>query len=308
MNNSKLGETIEQAAINYGFDSCGIIPINFMDSFETNLKKRVEAVPSTASFYSYTPAKDKFPWGASIVICTYNFGKYRYPKELRGRYGKAFLLGPEKGKPYGYDIAGFEDWFESQGIRCHQGGFGSMRHAAEKAGLGIVRKNNFFYTESGSYVELVGFVIDQKCELIHNNSLTPCSDKCDLCQRACKSNSLCASHTMNPFHCISFWTTFGKGNVPPGLTEDMYEQWICGCDNCQDACPHNRKHNWDEGEAYSDLEEIAPLLVPEKIITATDEFLKEQVISRTSDHLQPEASEVLRINARRAIQNMKQDY
>lgn len=113
---------------------------------------------------------------------------------------------------------------------------------------------------------------------------------------------------MNPFQCISFWTTFGKGNVPPGLTEDMYEQWICGCDNCQDACPHNRKHNWDEGEAYSDLEEITPLLVPEKIITATDEFLKEQVISRTSDHLQPEDSEVLRINARRAIQNMKQDY
>ena len=54
MNNSKLGETIEQAAINYGFDSCCIIPINFMDSFEINLKKRVEAVPSTASFYSYS--------------------------------------------------------------------------------------------------------------------------------------------------------------------------------------------------------------------------------------------------------------
>ena len=36
--------------------------------------------------------------------------------------------------------------------------------------------------------------------------------------------------------------TFGKGAVPPFLTEGMYQEWILGCDNCQDACPHNRRH------------------------------------------------------------------
>ena len=307
MKNIALGEMIERAAMNFGFDSCGIIPISFMDSFQTNLQKRVEAVPSTVPFYNCTPAKEKFSWGESIVICTYNFGKYRYPREQRGRYGKAFLLGPKKDKPYGYDIPGFEDWFESQGIRFHQGDFGSLRHAAEKAGLGITRKNNFFYTASGSYVDLVGFVIDQECELIHDNNIKPCSDRCDLCQKACKTHSLSASYTMNPFLCISFLTSFGKGNVPPELKEEMYEQWICGCDNCQDACPYNLKHDWDEGEIYSDLEEIAPLLVPEKVVAAMDDFLKEQVIPRLSDHLQPEDTEVLRKNARRAIRNAKGD-
>jgi len=175
-----------------------------------------------------------------------------------------------------------------------------MRHAAEQAGLGVVRKNNFFYTEKGSYVELIGFVIDSECQLIHKHNLTPCSDKCDLCQKACKTKSLSAPHTMDPFKCVSFWTTFGKGNVPPGLTEDMYEQWLCGCDNCQDACPYNHRHNWDEGEPFSDLEEIAPMLTPEKILEATDDFLREQIISRTADHLQPEDTEVLRRNAGRA--------
>jgi len=300
MEQTNIANSVYQAALEYGFDNCGIIPIAAMDSFEANYRKRIEAVPTAASFYSYTSAKEKFPWAKSIVICTYDFSRYRYPEELRGRYGKAFLLGPEKGKPYGYDAQGFMRWMTENGIRCQQGGFGSMRHAAEQAGLGVVRKNNFFYTEKGSYVELIGFVIDSECQLIHKHNLTPCSDKCDLCQKACKTKSLSAPHTMDPFKCVSFWTTFGKGNVPPGLTEDMYEQWLCGCDNCQDACPYNHRHNWDEGEPFSDLEEIAPMLTPEKILEATDDFLREQIISRTADHLQPEDTEVLRRNAGRA--------
>ena len=301
MNDNILAQDIFRAALSCGFDNCGIIPIDAMDGFEENYRKRIEAVPSAAGFYSYTSAKERFPWAASIVICTYDFSKYRYPKELRGRYGKAFLLAPEKGKTDGYDICGFENWLTGQGIRFQRGGFGSMRHAAQQAGLGIVRKNNFFYTENGSYVELVGFVIDRECQLIHEAHLTPCSDKCDLCQKACKSKALYAPHTMDPFKCVSFWTTFGKGNIPPGLTEEMYEQWLCGCDNCQDACPYNRKVNWDEGESFSNLEDIAPLLTPEKILEATDDFLRAQVIAKTSDHLQPDDAEVLRKNARRAI-------
>lgn len=301
MNSNDIAQSIYQEAINCGFDDCGIIPISAMDSFKQYYEKRVKAIPSASSFYNYTYVSEKFPWASSIVICTFYYGKYRYPKELRGRYGKSFLLGPKKGEPYEYDIPAFESWLNTQGIRFQQGGFGSIRHAAQQAGLGIIRKNNFFYTEAGSYVELVGFVIDKKCSLIHQTGLTPCSDNCNLCQKACKTGSLCGPHTMDPMKCVSFWTTFGKGAVPPGLTEEMYEQWICGCDNCQDACPYNHKHDWDTGKRNASLEEVAPMLTPEMILEATDEFLRDQVISRTSDHLQQDDETVLRKNARRAL-------
>lgn len=116
-----------------------------------------------------------------------------------------------------------------------------------KAGLGIIRKNNFFYTDQGSFVGLTGYIIDRECTLHQNVSPRPCSD----------------------------------------------------------ACPYNRRHDWDKGESFSDLEEIAKDLVPEKQINQTDDFLRREVIAKTDNHLDLEDTNVLRINARRAIKNAR---
>lgn len=123
----------------------------------------------------------------------------------------------------------------------------------------------------GVYINLVGYVIDQECELIHHPELKPCSDSCTLCQEACKTKALNAPYTINPLKCVSFLTTFGKGCIPLFLKSEMLEEWICGCDNCQDVCPHNRKHNWDDGDDFSDLLEIAPQFLPEHILKLSDD-------------------------------------
>lgn len=53
---------------------------------------------------------------------------------------------------------------------------------------------------------------------------------------------------MEPLKCISFWKTFGKGTVPSNLKKEIFREWICGCDDCQDVYPYNRRHNWEVGE------------------------------------------------------------
>lgn len=159
MDTDKLGQVIYDKALACGFDDCGIIPIDDMDGFQQRLQEREEKVPSSAFFYQrmgdFANIKKRFPWAKSVIIGTYWLGKYRFPASLRGKYGKAFFLSPSNGvcKESLAARRDFETWFKEQGIRCEGGSqfghrsIGPLRYAAMMAGLGIIRKNNFFYTK-----------------------------------------------------------------------------------------------------------------------------------------------------------------
>ena len=315
MSDTALSKKIYDLALQYGFDDCGIVPVEKLTGFDDLLQKRVTAVPESAPFYKgFIGAEDikkRFPWAKSAVILVCEYGKYRYPKEMQGKYGKAFFLDPLAESGFAPDTAGFMAALAEHGVRVDNskqsgaGSIGPLRLFAAKAGLGIIRKNNFFYTKNGSYNNLVGYVIDRECELIKTPDLPPCSEKCDLCQRACKTKALHAPYTMNPFKCVSFLTTFGNSDVPQGLSQEMFEEWVCGCDNCQDACPHNRRHDWTKGDNLPGLDELALKLLPDNFENLSDEYLIAQVIPRTSGHIQPSQVSALRKNAARSAENQK---
>lgn len=90
---------------------------------------------------------------------------------------------------------------------------------------------------------------------------------------------------MSPLECVSFITTFAKGQLPEGMDDSACGTWICGCDSCQDACPYNRLHDWNTGAAYPGLEELASKLQPETLLKQTDEFIQQKVIPYTDYHV-----------------------
>lgn len=299
-------------AISLGFDDCGIISLDEMDGYAELFSERMLRVPESKAFYErlqyITNVKKRFPWAKSLLICATWLGKYKYPKILRRRYAKAYFLSPqsvEGGDGYKTEL---KRWLSDQGIRCDGGdeeghlSVGGLRYAAMAAGLGIIRKNNFFYNEKGSYVELDGYALDAECSLHRRKNVSPCPDGCQICVKSCPTGALRAPYELAPMRCVSFCTTFGKGAVPPGADEKQLGEWIVGCDACQDCCPHNR-HDWDEGEDFPGLDELLPLLSPENILKATDEELRERIIPKTVRHIFPDEIQTLRINAERALRN-----
>lgn len=309
MNNS-LGELIHDKALECGYENCGVIPIDALDDYKRHLETRIGQFPESASVYgsAFLKLRENYPWAVSAVICTEYYGKYKYPVSLRGRYAKAFLLSssvPEY--PGRLGKKNFEEWLHTAGIRFAGGETNlpgrifPLRQAALAAGLGIIRKNNFFYGPNGSYYNLEGYLINQPCEYIQEVKLKPCAEKCNLCQKACKTHALSGPYSMNPTLCVSLWTTFGGGIVPGHLSFDQFGEWIMGCDACQDACPHNIRHNWDEGEDFPGLNELEPLLQPESIIAASDEELITRILPRSDHHLSTETINVLRICAQRVL-------
>ena len=95
-----LTEEICKQALSCGFDKCGIIPFSSLDGFDELFEKRLSDVPVSRYFYKnlekLRDTRKRFPWAKSIVILVFDYGKFRFPKELWGKYAKAFFLEPEK--------------------------------------------------------------------------------------------------------------------------------------------------------------------------------------------------------------------
>lgn len=88
-----------------------------------------------------------------------------------------------------------------------------------------------------------------------------------------------------------------------GLNDKNCSTWICGCDSCQDACPYNRQHDWNQGDAYLGLEELAPQLQPEKLLAQSDTFIQEKVIPYTDYHIAADEAKTLKRCAARSLDN-----
>ncbi len=304
----ELSEQIVNKAKSCGFENCGIISIQDIDGYYSKLEDRQKNVPQSQGFYhnlaSSFRVKENYPWAKSLVICITWQGKYKYPNSLQGKWSKSFALTENAASECDgyYQKLNFENWMSENSIRFERGCF-PLRHAAVEAGLGIFRKNNFFYTEKGSWYALDGYLIDRECEYKHITAVRPCSENCNLCQQNCPTGAFSASYTMNPFHCVSFITTFGQGMVPEGLAEKDINQWVCGCDACQDACPYNHKQDWNQGEEFPNMDQMEKQLAPNEILKASDEDLIRNVCIRTADHIAPKQIAIIRRCAERSIKN-----
>ena len=272
---------IVERARELGYDSCGIIPIGEVGGYADRLTERIERSPADAEnykgFYRFARPQEAFPWAKSIIVCARRYGKYRIPPHLQGVIAKYYLVDgrrDENSPDYKASVA-FEGYLESLGLRlASERSFGltALRWAAHKAGIGLIRRNNFFYTKSGSWVHLEAWLADEEMELRAQSDLKPCPPNCDKCVKSCPTGSLKAPYTMSRSACVSALTTWDGNDFPSGPFARQVGGWIYGCDACQDACPHNAG-KWTQDEEFPFLDELAGAISPEKILDMDYDFL-----------------------------------
>lgn len=278
----KTAEEIVQRAIALGYDKCGVILLDKMKGYEKRLEERMAYFPENRKRYekfrAFSHMEETYPWAKAVVVCSFWYGKYRIPERLQGHIAKYYLTDGRKDPASpGYQTSiAFESYLRDSGFQVkteRKFGLTALRWAAVEAGLGIMRKNNFFYTEKGSYQHLEAFLIDQPLEYLSESKVRPCSEKCDLCQKACPTGSLAAPYQMNRDACISWLTTWDDWNPAKEPLQDQMGDWIYGCDVCQDVCPYNQKA-WSEEEAFPGLEELSQHLTCSEIVGADYDWLQ----------------------------------
>lgn len=110
---------------------------------------------------------------------------------------------------------------------------------AEQAGLGWIGKNTTLINKNlGSFLYLGEIFLD--IELPHNTTAENLCGKCEKCLHACPTRALHKPYHLNANLCISYLTIEYRGIIPEAL-RPLIGTRIFGCDECQLACPFNKK-------------------------------------------------------------------
>ncbi len=126
---------------------------------------------------------------------------------------------------------------------------------AKKAGLGWIGKNtNLINKKAGSFFFLAELIVDIELEY----EIAPNADHCGTCTScidACPTEAIVGPYIVDGSRCISYLTIELKNEMPQEFKGKM-DNWMFGCDVCQDVCPWNKfsvLHNEPAFTPHSDL-------------------------------------------------------
>jgi len=109
---------------------------------------------------------------------------------------------------------------------------------AAKSGLGWIGKHSNLITKSnGSFYFIAELIID--LELDYDYAVTDHCGSCTACLDACPTQAITEPYVVDGSKCISYFTIELKNEIPSDM-KGKFDDWMFGCDICQDVCPWNR--------------------------------------------------------------------
>lgn len=109
---------------------------------------------------------------------------------------------------------------------------------AARSGLGWIGKHTLLLRKQrGSFFFVAELIID--LELEYDHRVTDHCGSCTACIDACPTGAIIADRVVDGSKCISYFTIELRDEIPASV-KGQFEDWIFGCDICQNVCPWNR--------------------------------------------------------------------
>lgn len=279
----KYSQMIKQEALRLGFMSCGIAKADFLADEAPRLENWLKNNHHGEMGYMENHFDKRLDprllvdGAKSVVSLTLNY--YTEEKQLDSGAPKISKYA------YGTDyhnvikdklqelMAFIRDNIGEVDGRCFVDSAPVMDKAwAQKAGLGWRGKNsNLISKQAGSFFFLAELIID--LDLAYDNPFP--TDHCGSCTRcidACPTDAIVAPYTVDGSRCISYLTIELKNEIPTEFKGKM-DNWMFGCDVCQDVCPWNRFSTVHEEDNFKPKEDLLGLSKTE-LVEMTDEVFK----------------------------------
>ncbi len=242
---------IKQKAKELGFDFCGIAKAQFLEDEAPRLEKWLNQNQHGHMYYManhFDKRLDprKLVDGAQSIISvlanyfpdkdlalssseTYKVSKYAYGIDyhivIKERLKKLLLF--------------IEDKIGKVNARIFVDSGPVMDKAwASRSGLGWIGKNSNLITKSyGSFFFIGEIILD--VVLDYDHAIADYCGTCTRCIDACPTNAIHEPYVVDGSKCISYFTIELKEDIPIDV-KGKFNNWVFGCDICQDVCPWNR--------------------------------------------------------------------
>ena len=288
--NSQL---IKRLAKQIGFSSCGISRARFLHEEEKNFEDWLnQGYQGTMSYLERNfdkrldPTK-LVPGAKSIISLTFNYfhtkkifddnsfliSKYAYGKDYHIIIkDKLKALFSQMKKEVG-DIEG-RVFVDSAPI--HE------RAWAKISGLGWIGKNSLLLNKKmGSYFFLAEIVCD--LDLEYDSTISDHCGTCTKCIDACPTDAITQAQVVDANRCVSYLTIENKNEIPKELSKS-FNNYIFGCDICQDVCPWNKfstSHNEKEFLPKEELSKMSKKDWQELTHETFNKIFKNSAVKRT---------------------------
>ncbi|MES2372715.1 MAG: tRNA epoxyqueuosine(34) reductase QueG [Bacteroidota bacterium] len=264
---------IKQTAHQLGFSYCGIAKAEKLDEdarrLETWLKQDMHgSMQYMENHFDLRVDPRKLVPGAKSVITLLQ----NYFPEKQQETGTPHISKYAFGKDYHEVIRSklktFLSLLNEQVGEIHGRGFVDSapvleRSWAVKSGAGWIGKNGNMITKgSGSFYFIATFIVD--IELNYDDPFA--KDFCGTCRKcidACPTDAILENKVVDGSKCISYFTIELKDSLIPGDMKGKFENWMFGCDVCQDVCPWNRFSQSHNEVQFTPIPEILNLSTKE---------------------------------------------
>ncbi|MCX6175636.1 MAG: tRNA epoxyqueuosine(34) reductase QueG [Ignavibacteriales bacterium] len=148
---------------------------------------------------------------------------------------------------------------------------------AVRSGIGWLGKHtNVITREMGSWIFLATIICNQ--EFNYDEPIEDFCGSCRACLNACPTNAIVDEYVVDANKCISFLTIENKGEIS-GEFKNQFDDWLFGCDICQDVCPWNKKFPTQTRERKFEPNENKEIPLREIIEMDSEDFKKRFEIS-----------------------------
>jgi epoxyqueuosine reductase len=266
MNLSQKSEYIKSTALLAGFDFCGIAAAKHLDDDAKRLESWIRQGMQGQMHYMekyfelrVNPYK-LVPGAKSVISFLINYfpdadQDKNIPKISKYAYGKDYhtVIRPK--------LEFVLEEMKSRFGDFHGRGFVDSAPVLEKSwatisGLGWIGKNgNLINKKKGSFFFIATLIVDIELEYDPPHITDYCGT-CTRCIDACPTDAIAPGKVVNGSKCISYFTIELKDLLIPDSMKNKFDQWMFGCDICQDVCPWNRFSGPAKESAFTPVAEI----------------------------------------------------